>query len=313
MTGNGTLQLPPQASTVAHQVDSLYYFIFWGSVFFFVLIVGLSTIFVLRYRRRAGQKLEPSTSHNTPLELAWTLIPLALVIVVFVWGFRGYMTLAVAPGNSLQYNVTGKKWLWEVTHPNGNVAVNEMTVPVGQPVKVTLRSEDVIHSFYIPAFRVKQDALPNRYTTLWFEATLPGDYDLFCAEYCGTGHSEMLGKVHVLPATDFQKWLEAGSGPGPGMSLAQWGEQLYKSKACITCHSIDGSVKTGPSFQGIFGHSVDLADGITVTADENYIRQSILDPGSQVVKGFQPVMPTYAGTLKPQDIDGLIEYIKSLK
>jgi cytochrome c oxidase subunit 2 len=232
MTGNGTLQLPPQASTVAHQVDSLYYFIFWGSVFFFVLIVGLSTIFVLRYRRRAGQVLEPSTTHNTPLEIAWTIIPLALVIVVFVWGFRGYMTLAVPPGNSLQYNVTGKKWLWEVTHPNGNVAVNEMTVPVGQPVKVTLRRgrhPQLLH----PAFRVKQDALPNRYTTLWFEATMPGITMLFCASTAAPATPRCWAKC-----ASFRDRIPGVVGGGSGWTgdvAGQWGGQLYKSKACITC------------------------------------------------------------------------------
>ncbi len=313
MNGNGTLQLPPQASTLASQVDALYYFIFWGSVFFFILIVGLSTIFVLKYRRREGQALQKVSSHNTPLEIAWTAIPLALVILVFVWGFKGYMSMSVAPGNAVEYKVVGKKWLWQITHPNGVTAVNEMTVPLGQPVKVLLRSEDVIHSFYIPAFRVKQDAVPNRYTTLWFEPTVAGTYDLFCTEYCGAGHSGMVGKVHVLTPAEYEEWLAASGGPAEGQTPAEWGAQLYESKACITCHSIDGSRKTGPSFKGVFGHDVELADGTTVKADENYIRQSILDPGSQVVAGFQPVMPTYQGTLKSEEIDALIEFIKSQK
>jgi len=310
---NGTFQMPPEASTLAHQVDSLYYFIFWGAVFFFVLIVGLSLIFVLKYRRRPGQVMTPRASHNTPLEVTWTVIPLALVILVFVWGFKGYMALAVSPAGALEYHVTAKQWLWQVEGPDGETSVNEMTVPVNQAVKVILRSEDVIHSFYVPAFRVKQDAIPNRYTTLWFQATRTGDFDLFCTEYCGTGHSGMLGKIHVLSAEDFEKHKEATAGPAAGMSLADYGAQLYKQKACITCHSLDGTRKTGPSFKGVFGHQVHLADGTTITADENYVRQSILDPKSQVVNGFEPVMPTFQGLLKPNQIDALIEFIKAQK
>ncbi len=310
---NGTFQMPPQASTMAHQVDSLYYFIFWGSVFFFLLIVGLSLIFVLKYRRRPGQTMAPRASHNTPLEVTWTVIPLALVILVFVWGFKGYMALAVSPGGALEYHVTAKQWLWQIQSPDGETSVNEMTVPVDQPVKVILRSEDVIHSFYVPAFRVKQDAIPNRYTTLWFQATATGDYDLFCTEYCGTGHSGMLGKIHVLSPADFEKYKESSAGPAAGMSLADYGAQLYKQKACITCHSLDGSRKTGPSFKGVFGHKVEFADGSSTTADENYVRQSILDPTSQVVAGFEPVMPTFQGLLKPNQIDALIEFIKAQK
>jgi len=308
---NSTFQMPPQASTMASQVDSLYYFIFWGSAFFFLLIVGLSTIFVIRYRRRAANQLAPRAHHNTPLEVAWTLIPLALVMVVFVWGFRGFMAIHVPPANSLDYYVTGKQWLWQIQHPNGETAINEMTVPLGQPVKVILKSEDVLHSFYVPAFRVKQDVLPNRYTVLWFQATMPGDFDLFCTEYCGTGHSAMLGKVHVLTGPQWDEWQKSTGGKPEEMPLAEWGEKLYKSKACVTCHSLDGTVKTGPSFKGIFGHEVELSDGSRITVDEDYIRQSILEPQSQVVSGFQPVMPTYTGTLTPDDIDALVAFIKS--
>jgi len=296
---------------MASQVDSLYYFIFWGSAFFFLLIVGLSTIFVIRYRRRAENELKPRAHHNTPLEVAWTLIPLILVMVVFVWGFKGFMALHVPPAHSLDYYVTGKKWLWEVAHPNGEVAINEMTVPLGKPVKVILKSDDVLHSFFIPAFRVKQDVLPNRYTVLWFEATIPGDYDLFCTEYCGAGHSGMLAKVHVLAGPEWDEW-ERSTGGRPGdMPLADWGAKLYQSKACVTCHSLDGSVKTGPSFQRIFGHEAELADGSRVVVDEEYLRRSILEPQVEIVAGFQPVMPTYAGTLTPEDIDALVAFIKA--
>jgi len=310
---NGTLQMPPQASTMAHQVDALYYFIFWGCTAFFLLIVGLTLFFIIKYRRREGQVLQPRASHNTPLELTWTIIPTILVMVVFVWGFKGYMKLAVAPRNSLEYYVTAKKWLWQIKDPNGQQTINEMSVPVHQPIKVILRSEDLIHSFYVPAFRVKQDAVPNRYTTLWFEATTPGDYNLFCAEYCGAGHSGMLGKIHVLTPEAWEDYQKKSAGRPEEVSPEDWGRQLYNSRACVTCHSLDGSVKTGPSFKGIFGHRVELADGSTITVNEDYIRQSIMDPTSQVVKGFQPVMPTFAGLLSSDDIDALIAFIKSVE
>jgi cytochrome c oxidase subunit 2 len=305
-----TIQLPPQASTLAPEVDSLYYFIFWGCAFFFVLILGLCVLFILRYRRREGEPVLESSHHNTTLEFTWSVIPLILAMVVFVWGFRSYMSMSVAPANTLDYTVVGKRWLWEITHPNGLVAINEMTVPQGRPVKVLLRSEDVIHSFFVPAFRVKQDALPNRYTTLWFEATMPGDFDLFCTEYCGTGHSTMLAKVHVLAPAEYDAWVEAQATdvePTP-----EAGEKLYVSKACVTCHTLDGSVKTGPSFKGLFGRQEPLADGTSVLVDENYLRTSILEPGRQVVAGFSPVMPAYAGMLKPNEIDALIAYIKTV-
>lgn len=300
--------MPPQASTMASEVDALYYFIFWVSVFFFVLIAGLSTFFVIRYHRSEGRKRKPRSYHNTPLEITWTLIPLFLVMVVFVWGFQSYMELSIAPAHSLQYHVTAKKWLWEIEHPNGVTTINEMTVPLGKPVKVILKSEDLIHSFFVPAFRVKADAVPNRYTTLWFEAIIPGEYDIFCAEFCGSGHSGMLGKVKVLSEDEWNEWLEGAD--TDDLPLVELGEQLYTSRACITCHSLDGSRMTGPSFKGVFGHEVQLKDGRTVTADEDYLRKSIIDPGTDVVAGYQPIMPTFSGLLKPREIDALIEFIK---
>ena len=306
---DATLQMPPQASTVAHQVDNLYYFIFWGSTFFFLLIVGFSLYFVFKYRRTKVERLEKAF-HNTPLEITWTVVPTILVMIVFVWGFKDYMHLSVAPGNAIEYYVTGKKWLWEITDPNGSVSINEMTVPVDQPVKIILRSEDILHSFFVPAFRVKQDAIPNRYNTMWFEATVPGDYDIFCTEYCGAGHSGMLGKVRVLGPAQWREYLKSTGGKPADMPLEAWGAKLYASKACITCHSLDGSKKTGPTFKGLFGHPVALKDGGSVTADEEYIRKSIVEPGSQIVAGYDPVMPVFAGTLSAEDIDALVAFVK---
>lgn len=305
-----TVQMPPQASTIAPEVDALYYFIFWGSVFFFVLIAGLATFFLFRYRRREGRKRRPRSYHNTPLEVAWTLIPFALTMVVFIWGFKGYLDLSIAPAFSMDYHVTGKKWLWEIKHPNGLTAINEMTVPVGKPVKIILKSDDLIHSFFVPAFRIKQDAIPNRYTTMWFEATMPGEYDIFCTEFCGSGHSRMLGKVRVLPQEEWERWKGETGVRDTTLTLPEWGAELYTKNACNTCHSLDGSTLPGPTFKGLFGRQEQLADGSTVTVDEEYIRQSILDPNADLVSGFQPVMPPYAGTLTPDDIDALVEFIK---
>ena len=313
MNGSGTLQMPPQASTIAPQVDALYYFIFWGCTIFFVLIVGLSLFFILKYRRREGQQLEERANHNTPLEITWTIVPTILVMIVFVWGFRGYMEMSVAPRDSLEYYVTGKMWLWEITHPNGQTMINEMKVPVDRPVKVILKSEDLLHSFFVPEFRVKQDAVPNRYQTLWFEATVADTFDLFCTEYCGSGHSQMLGKVQVLTAEEWAVFEEQASGRPEEIPLAEWGKQLYETKACITCHTLDGTVRTGPTFLNLFGSTEQLSDGSSVLVDESYIRQSLVDPGSQVTAGFQPLMPTYSGLLESDDIDALIAFIKEQK
>lgn len=309
----GTLQLPPQASTHAPGVDALYYFIFWGCTVFFLLVVGLAAYFAIRYRRREGDAYRPSASHNTPLEITWTVIPLLLVMVVFVWGFDGYMDMHVTPGHAAEYHVTGKQWLWQITHPNGEVSVNEMYVPVGKPVKLILQSTDVIHSFYVPDFRIKMDCYPNQYTTMWFEATRTGDFDIFCTEYCGASHSGMIGKVHVLSEADFERWEESVSGPKEGEPLADYGRKMYEKKACITCHSLDGSKMTGPSFLGLFGRTEQFADGSSAVADENYIRESILEPQARIVAGYQPIMPTYTGLLKPVELDALIEFLKTVK
>ena len=312
MNDNGTMQLPPQASTVAPDVDALYYFIFWGCMVFFVIIVALLAWFAFRYRRREGVPYLHSASHNTPLEITWSIVPLILVMIVFVWGFRGYMLAHASPGNAIEYYVTGKQWLWQINHPTGTVEVNEMYVPVNQPVKVILQSTDVIHAFFVPDFRVKMDAYPNQYTTLWFEATRTGDFDLFCAEYCGREHSGMLGKIHVLSRAEYDKWVESTEVPMDGDPVTI-GKTLYAKYTCNTCHSADGTKLVGPSFQGIWGRQEQMADGSTITVDENYIRESILNPGAKVVAGYQPVMPTFTGLVKPEHIDFLIAYIRSLQ
>ncbi|RMD92296.1 MAG: cytochrome c oxidase subunit II [Calditrichaeota bacterium] len=313
MDSTGTFWLPPEGSTLAANVDSLFYFIFYAAAVFFFVVTILSIFFAIRYRRRGKRELTPGISHNTRLEITWTVIPSLLFIVVFLWGFNGYLKMRVIPKDAMEVRVTAQKWFWSFDYPEGVNSVGELVVPAGQPVKLVMSSQDVIHSFYVPDFRVKMDVLPNRYTMVWFEAPVPGEHQLFCAEYCGKGHSEMLGKVRVLPEREYEAWLQANASAGKGMTLEEFGKKLYKTKGCITCHSIDGSANTGPTFKNVFGHEVKLNNGQTVKVDENYIRESILTPLAKVVAGYQPVMPPFQGILKPREVDALIAYIKSLK
>jgi cytochrome c oxidase subunit 2 len=308
-----TLFMPPGKSTIAPEVDALFNFILYaGAVFFLIVLIGM-IVFVTRYRRRGKDSLTPGIAHNFKLELLWSIIPTILVIIVFFWGFRVFMKMHVAPKDAFEVKVTGQKWFWSFDYPNGASTVNELVVPLGKPVKLLMSSKDVIHSFFVPDFRIKMDVLPNRYTMTWFEAPFSGEHNLFCAEYCGTSHSDMVGRVKVLGEREFNEWLESGIGTGEGMSLEDFGEQLYTSKACVTCHRIDGAAHTGPSFLAIFGIQRSLADGSDVEIDENYIRESILKPATKVVAGYQPVMPTYQGLLSNRQIDALTAYIKSLK
>jgi cytochrome c oxidase subunit II len=307
----GGFWLPEQASAGAPGVDRLFSFIFWLSLFFFALIIVLMVVFVVRYRRREGVEPEPSPAHNTALEITWTGIPLLLVMVIFAWGFKVYLDTNVAPANAYEVQVTGQKWKWLFTYPTGHVDDN-LHVPVDQPVRLVMTSEDVIHSFYIPAFRIKHDVVPGRYSTLWFKATKPGEYQVFCAEYCGTGHSDMLAKVIVHEPGGFEKWMDEVGNMFKSMTPVQVGEKLYRVRGCAQCHSIDGKAGVGPTFQGVFGHQVPLKGGATVVADENYVRESILEPQAKIVAGFEPVMPTFKGKLNDREITAVIEFLKSL-
>ncbi len=307
------LLMPAAASTVARDVDSLFYFLLGLSAFFFLLIAALTAWFVIRYRQGSRVRRGAAPTHNTALELLWSLIPLALVIVIFFWGFHGYISAAVPPADALEIKVVAKKWLWQFEYPNGLRTVNEIRVPVGKPVKLVMISEDVIHSFYVPSFRIKQDVLPSRYTQLWFEVTEPGAHRILCTEYCGRGHSDMLGVIHAVSDEEYRSWLESGGGLGEGMPLVEFGRLLYTRYGCEVCHSLDGSRLEGPSFKGIFGKPVRLSDGRTVTADEDYLRRSILQPQTEVVAGYQPVMPTFQGLLGEREINALIEFIKEQK
>ncbi len=314
MNTNGTLMLPSVSSTFAKDVDSLFNFIFYTSLVIFALVILVMVYFGIRYRRQKGQDgLTSGLDHNNTLEIIWTIIPTILVMVVFFWGFKIYMKMNVIPRNALEIKATGQKWFWTFDYADGAASTNELIIPVDQPVKLLMSSQDVIHSFFVPAFRAKMDVLPNRYTLIWFEATETGEFDLFCTEYCGKGHSEMIGKVRVLPKSEFENWLASSTVIDESIPLDQLGEQVFQKKACFTCHAVDGTRLVGPPLNGIFGNPVKHTDGSTVTVDENYIRQSLLDPQSQVVEGYTPVMPTYQGQLKDREIDALNAYIKSLK
>ncbi len=297
-------------------VDSLYLFIFYCSVALFIAILIVSARFIWKYRKRSGYTNEGVTqiTHSTKLELAWTIPPLIVCLVIFAWGFKDFLHMSVAPKGSEEIHVIGKKWMWQFQYKNGTTSIGELVVPVNTPITLVMSSEDVIHSFYLPNFRVKRDVLPNRYTRVWFEATKTGTFQVFCTEFCGDGHSDMLAVIRVVPNAEYRKWVaDGGSVGGDDMPLDKLGEKLAQAKGCAACHSIDGSQKVGPTWKGLFGSSRKFVDGGGVVADENYIRESIEKPHLHVVAGYGPVMPVYAGLLKERELAGLVEYIKSLK
>jgi len=305
--------MPAQGSTGAVAVDRIFWLVLWVSVFFFVLIVSLMVIFVVRYRRRAGrEESEPSPRHNTPLEITWTAIPIMIVIVIFVWGFKEFLNINTPPVNAYEVQVTGQKWKWLFTYPNGHVD-EDLHVPVHTPIQLVMTSEDVIHGFYIPAFRLKRDVVPGRYVKIWFQAVQTGEYQIYCTQYCGTGHSDMWAKVVVHEPGGFEKWMAEAGNFMKTMPPAQAGERLYRTLGCAQCHTVTGEASTGPTWKGLFGSRVPLEGGRALTADENYLRTCILDPTQNVPLGFQPVMPTFKGRVNDPEITAIIEYIKTLK
>jgi cytochrome c oxidase subunit 2 len=303
---------PEAASTFAPQTDALLFFLLAVSLFFALLIAGLIVVFMIRYRRRPDVDYVPETHGSLALEGFWTAIPFAIAMVMFFWGASLYATLQHAPDDAMQIDVVAKQWMWKLQHMEGRREIDELHVPVGRPVRLVMTSEDVIHSFYVPAFRIKQDAVPGRYSTVWFQATTPGTYHLFCAEYCGTLHSGMIGHVIAMEPAAFEAWL-AGEMPGAqNVAPAVAGENVFRAQACGTCHRADGSGQ-GPALNGLFGKPVTLASGDTILADEGYVRESILNPQAKIVAGYQPVMPTFQGLLSEEDVMRLIAYVKSLK
>ncbi len=314
MLGLGSFWLPVDASSTTQYVDHLFNFIFLLCTLFFILIVFVTVLFAFKYRRKSASQRTSPISGNHKLELIWSVIPGVLLVIIFAWGFRDYMSLRVPPRDALEIRVTGVKWAWSFTYPVDGIVTTDLVVPEGRPVKLIMVSQDVLHSFFVPAFRIKQDVVPHRYSVVWFEATKTGNYNIFCTEYCGTGHSQMLSQVKVLSGSDYQDWIDRGGeeAGSAGRSSVDVGKHLYKKQACYTCHSIDGTSGVGPTFQGLYGSKEKLESGDEILVDDNFIRKSIIDPGADVTEGFPPVMPTYKGRLNDKQITALIDYLKSI-
>jgi len=298
---------PASASTHSLPVDLLYIFLIVISAVATFGIAAAILIFGMKYRRRHGREAQPIEG-SLILEIAWSIIPLGIFMVVFVWGAVLYFDLRTPPRDSTEIYVVGKQWMWKLQHIEGMREINQLHVPVDKDIKLIMTSQDVIHSFFVPAFRIKQDVLPGRYTTLWFRATTPGTYHLFCSQYCGTMHSGMIGDVYVMNATDYQAWV---TGSAPVGSLAQDGYTLFQQLGCNTCHNMEVQGR-GPNLRGVYGNPVQLEDGRIVTADDNYIRESILSPAAKVVSGFKPIMPSWQGQVNEEQLNSLVAYIKSL-
>ena len=318
----GSFWFPPEASVTTEFVDPVFYYILALTGFFFFAIVAVGAWFVFRYRQRSDSDRTHPTAGSHRLEAILAVVPTMLMLTIFWMGFRGYMNMAVAPGDAMEIRVTGQKWFWTFDYPSEGVSIatsetavraedqieTGLVVPVGQPVKLIGTSRDVLHSMFIPAFRVKKDVVPNRYTAIWFEATKAGTYDFFCTEYCGKDHSRMITKVIVKEQADYDAWMEEerkrSSGPVDGKTV-------FAKGGCAACHSLEGVKGTGPALNGIFGKDEAMADGSSVKVDENYIRESIVNPTAKVVNGFAPVMPPFAGTFSDAELDALVDYIKS--
>jgi cytochrome c oxidase subunit II len=299
---------PPAASTIAEGVDRLHFFLTGINLFFTAIIFATIFYFMVKYRRRSEDERPAEIEGSLPLEITWTLIPTLLVAFVFVWSASLYFENSRPPTASTEIFVIGKQWMWHLQHPEGAREINELHVPVNVPIKLTMTSEDVIHDFYIPAFRVKKDVLPGRYTSLWFEATKTGTYHLFCAQYCGSDHAEMIGWVFVMTPTDYAAWLSGGAKNEP---MAVTGERLFNRLGCSTCHLPDGSGR-GPSLVGVYGKPEKLRSGETRPVDEALIRQAITNPNSVLLPNFAPVMPTFQGQINEEQLLQLISYVKSL-
>jgi len=304
----GTPLFPESASTIATRVDLLYFFLLAVSIFFSLLIAGSIVYFAVKYHRRRRDAIGEQIHGSLILEIAWTGIPFLITMVIFVWGASVYFAMARPPDETLNIYVVGKQWMWKFQHLDGQREINELHVPVGRAVKLITTSEDVIHDLFVPAFRMKADVIPGRYVSIWFQPTKPGRYRLFCAEYCGTRHSGMIGEVIVMEPSEYQAWLSGGAPEG---SLASTGAKLFADLACNTCHRPDAQGR-GPVLEGLFGKTVRLQSGETATVDEAYVRESILMPSAKITAGFQPIMPTFQGLVTEEQLLALIEYVKSL-
>jgi cytochrome c oxidase subunit 2 len=299
---------PQAASVQADQVDAVFFFMVAVSGFFSLLIAALVVIFAVKYRRRHDNEIGAAIHGSLALEMLWMIIPFGITMVMFGWGAKVFFDLYRPPAGAMEIFVVGKQWMWKVQHMDGHREINELHVPVGRTVKLIMGSEDVIHSFYIPAFRVKADVIPGRYNTLWFEATQPGTYHLFCAEYCGTKHSGMIGSVTAMEPADFQAWLSGGRAEDSPVAA---GQKLFQDLVCVTCHT-PGAQGPGPIFTGLWGKQIELQGGGKITFEEAYIRESIVNPQAKIVAGYPPVMPTFQGLVTEEQLLQLIAYVRSV-
>lgn len=310
MGEKGSFWLPDAMSSVASEVDVLFNFVLVTSTILFVAVVFSVVYLAIRYRRRSDDYVPPETHESKWLEAVWIIFPTILVMIVFVWGVRVFIKLNTPPPDSYQITVRGKQWFWEFEYPNGVITANDLYVPINRPVKLMMSSEDVLHSFFVPEFRIKQDVIPNRYTSVWFEATEAGAYQIYCTEYCGTQHSAMLGTVHAVTQEEFDEWLEQQNQDMPPLQL---GERVFTQYNCGVCHSINGTRVVGPPLNGIVGTTQEFDDGTSMVVDDNYLRSSIVNPGEHVVLGYPNAMPATFGSLSARQIDGLIAYLNSLE
>ena len=314
---------PEQVSTFAQDIDNLFYFIFYASIVLLAIVTFGMIYLAIKYRFKKNDevRLTSSIDHNSILESSFVIIPLILVSITFVWGIKSYLNMVTVPNDAIEMKITGQSWYWTWDYPDGGPSnvfstAQPLVLPVNTPIKIVLSSTDVLHSFYIPVMRAKMDVLPNRYNVMWFDAKKVGEYSIFCTEYCGTQHSQMSGTVKIVPIKVYEKWLTEAGSEDDDLPLDELGAKLYTNKACITCHTLDGSALVGPSYlqtSQMWGQERVFDDGSSATIDDNYIRNSILEPQSQIVAGYQGVMPTYQGVLNDRELDALIAFLKTLK
>ena len=305
---NNSALFPREASTIAPYMDALYFFLLGMTVTGVVLVGGIVTTFSLRYRRSV-HPVATQIEGSTLLEATWTIIPLGIFLVTFVWGALLYFRIYNPPVNSMNIYIVGKQWMWKAEHPGGQHEINALHVPTGQNIQLTMISQDVFHSFSIPDFRIKREVIPGRYSTVWFNATTPGEYHLFCTQYCGTNHSQMIGTITALSPADYKKWTEESTS---GMSLAQNGERLFASMGCNACHSGNAAAR-GPSLAGVYGSTLQLTNGAQALVNDAYLRDAILNPSQHVTAGYSPIMPTYQGQISEDGLIDLVEYLKNLQ
>jgi len=302
--------VPDSASTFSWKVDAVYFYLSGITLFFTLLISAILIFFVLRYRRRSPYEIPRPIAGSHKLETLWTVIPFIIAMTIFGWASKVYFEQYSPPQNAMEVYVVGKQWMWKIQHSTGQREINELHVPIGRKIKLIMTTEDVIHSFFVPAFRMKADVVPGKYTTQWFEATKTGTYHLFCAEYCGMNHSGMIGSVVVMESREFDNWLSGNAG---NTTPAVAGQQLFQTLGCVSCHGANGEGGRGPTLAGLFGREVRLSNGQTLRADEPYIRESMLNPQAKLVEGFGPIMPTFQGQVSEDQLVQLLAFIKSLQ